>query len=73
MGNGNEISYTISSTVKKGNLKIVITDDQNTILHDVPVDCEYQITVSTENGKVYYVKFVGESAELEITINREMG
>lgn len=70
LGNGYEIRYTISSNVKEGNFKIVITDDSNKILYDVPIDQTVKISFVTELGKLYFVKYVGESAKVSVEIKR---
>ena len=72
LGDGNELEYTIDSKVLSGNLKIVITDEDNKILYEVPIDSKETVSFVTEKSKIYYVKFVGESAELDITLLRNV-
>ena len=68
--NGNVVKYTVDSVVKRGNLRIVITDQNNKILYDVPIDISYDIEFSTTEGQIYYVKLVGESANIEVSVTR---
>ena len=70
LGNGSMVTYKIVSAATAGNLRIVITDENNAILHDVPIDQEYQISFVAEAEKFYYVKFIGESAEIEVELWR---
>ena len=70
LGTGTEVTYSISSKVDRGNLKIVITDEDNIILFDVPIDSDENISFIAEDSKLYYVKFVGESAKLDIEVSR---
>lgn len=69
-GVGKDVTYKINSTVKSGNFRIVITDEECNILYDIPIDQEYELTFFAENEKCYYVKFIGESAEINVTIER---
>ena len=64
------VTYKIESSVKSGNLKIVITDEDNNILHDIPIDQKYEVTFFAYENKCYYVKFIGESADINIIIER---
>lgn len=70
LGKGADVTYTIDSSVKSGNFRIVITDEDCNILYDIPIDQEYTLTFFAEKGQHYYVKFVAESAEIKVTIKR---
>lgn len=72
-GKGREVTYTIDSKVLEGNLRIVITNEENDIMYDVPIDSKETVTFVAEENKIYYVKFVGESAKLDITVTRDDG
>lgn len=72
LGDGGTVTYKIFTEVQQGNLKIVITDENNAILHDIPIDQESEVSFATQEGKVYYVKFVGESAKFTAKIDREV-
>lgn len=72
LGNGNNIVYTIHSTVNSGNFKMVITDEANKILQEIPIDGEYSVTIPSESGKTYYFKLVGERANVEVAVTRAM-
>ena len=71
-GNGSDVTYTIESTVSSGNFKIVIMDEENQILHVVPIDEKATVTVPTEKGKLYFVTYAGESAEIKVELWRAM-
>ena len=70
LGTGNPQKLTIDSTVYSGNLKIVVTDEENNILFQVPIDETYELTMPTQDGKVYYVKLIAESAKLVVSVDR---
>lgn len=70
LGKGADVTYTIDSSVKSGNFRIVITDEDCNILYDIPIDQEYTLTFFAESGQTYYVKFVAESAEINVVITR---
>jgi hypothetical protein len=70
LGDGNEVTYTIDSQLKSGNLKIIITDKSNNVLYDIPVGSSQTVSFVAKNSEVYYVKFVAESADLDITVER---
>lgn len=70
LGKGADVTYTISSSVKSGNFRIVITDDDCNILYDIPIDQEYTLTFFAEKDQHYYVKFIAESAEIKVVIKR---
>lgn len=70
LGKGADVTYTIDSSVKSGNFRIIITDEDSNILYDIPIDQEYTLTFFAEEGQHYYVKFVAESAEIRVVIKR---
>lgn len=67
---GKTVQYTVDSVVNSGNLRIVFTDSQNKILHDIPIDQTYNFEFDTVNGEVYYLKLVGESANITVRVMR---
>ena len=67
---GKDLTYQIESEVKSGNLKIIFTDESNKILKEIPIDSDFEFNFSTEEGTIYYIKLVGESAELKCKIYR---
>ena len=69
-GDGNEAVFEVHSKVTQGNLRIVVTDEENVIIGEIPIDCEYRYLLPTKEGKIYYVKLVGESAELSVELWR---
>lgn len=70
LSSGAPVKYMISSTVNCGNLRIVITDETNKILYDVPIDVTHNVELPTEEWKIYYVKLVGESANITVSVTR---
>ena len=69
-GAGKEVTYTVDSIVEKGNVRIIITDENQKILYDIPIDGVESLTFNAESGKTYFLKFVAESAKLELNITR---
>jgi hypothetical protein len=69
-GSGKEVTFEIKSEVRSGNFKIVITDQNHKILYTVPIDSTETVTFTAEENKLYFVKLVGESAEISVEINR---
>ena len=70
MANGNIVKYTVDSFVKSGNLRIVITNENNKILYDVPIDTTHYVEFPTVEGEIYYMKLVGESANIVVSVTR---
>lgn len=70
LGTGKYVTYAIESSVEAGNLRVIITDYDCNILYDIPIDQSYTLTFLAEEGESYYVKFIGESAKLNVTIER---
>lgn len=70
LGDGQPQKLTINSTVSLGNLRIVVTDEENNILFEVPIDENYELLVPTEDSEVYYVKLIAESAKLIVSVDR---
>jgi len=70
LGDGKQVTYKFVATVHSGNFKIVITDHTRKILHVIPIDQESQTTFFAEKDTTYFVKFVGESAEIEVEMWR---
>ncbi len=67
---GKPVHYNVSSVVNSGNLRIVVTDSKNKILYDIPVDQTYHLEFDTIKGEIYYLKLIGESANLSVTVMR---
>lgn len=70
LGDGDNVSFTIDSKVKKGNLRIVITDEFNRILYDIPIDETAEVSFKTVKDATYYVKLIGESANISVELWR---
>ena len=70
LGNGSEVTYHITSEISSGNMRIIITDEMNKVLYEIPIDSEKTVTFVAENNKLYHVKFIAESAKLHVTVSR---
>ena len=70
LGNGADVTYVFESTVSRGNFRIVITDEDGKIIQTVPIDQKATVTISTQADKLYFVKYVGESAEIQVEMWR---
>ena len=69
-GTGKNVTYTVYTQLSKGNLRIVITNSNGEILKDIPVDGNGSITFRAEKEQLYFLKYVGESAEVVIEMER---
>lgn len=70
-GDGGSVTYTVKSDVIAGNFRIVVTDAQNKILHDIPIDQEAEFSFRTTDNATYYLKLVGESAKVKLELWRK--
>ena len=70
LANDDSVTFRVDSKIIKGNSRIVLTDEESRILCDVPVNQEYTFSYATEEGKIYYLKIVGESAECNVSVFR---
>ena len=70
LGNGADVTYVFESTVSRGNFRIVITDEDGKIIQTVPIDQKATVTISTQADKLYFVKYVGESVEIQVEMWR---
>ena len=70
LGTGATVQYTIESQVSAGNLRIVITNEHNQILYDVPIDEKATVSFDAAKDATYYVKLIGESAKVSLELWR---
>ena len=70
LANDDSVTFRVDSKIIKGNSRIVLTDEESRILCDVPVNQEYTFSYATEEGKIYYLKIVGESTECNVSVFR---
>lgn len=70
LADGGTVTYTVDAEVIEGNFRIVITDEQNKILYDVPIDEKTEISFETVENATYYVKLIGESAKIKLELWR---
>ena len=69
-GKGKTVTFTIKSLVKSGNCKIVITDSDHKIVKEIPIDQQAEVSFFAPQDSLFFVKCVGESANLELVIRR---
>ena len=70
LGNDANVTFEVKSTVEDGNFRIVITDENNRILYDIPIDQKADLTFFAESGKTYYLKYIAESAKVTVEVWR---
>ncbi len=70
LASADSVKYMVTSTVHSGNLRIVVTNGNNQILCDVPIDTTHQFEIETIVGETYYLKLIGESANIEVIVSR---
>ena len=71
-GRDDTINFTVTSELTKGNLRIVLLDEDMQIIHDFALGGEDSFTVTGALGKVYEIRIAGESAEFTIEASRVM-
>lgn len=70
-GKTDVIEFTVTPTLKKGNMRIVLLDQDFNILYDFATDRESSFEVTGAKGKYFEVRAVGEAAKFDITTKRE--
>ena len=71
-GKTDVIEFTVTPTLKKGNMRIVLLDQDFNILYDFATDRESSFEVTGAKGKYFEVRAVGEAARFAITTKREL-
>ena len=71
LGHGNNVKYVVESNVISGNFRIVVVNKTtNKIMYDIPIDEQSEITFYAKELETYYIKLVGESANVEVKLWR---
>ncbi|MBQ7336961.1 MAG: hypothetical protein IJW40_00740 [Clostridia bacterium] len=65
------IRFTVTPTRTEGNLRIVLLDENQTIIHDFSIEESSTYEVTDVKDHEYEILAVGESALFEITVTRE--
>ena len=70
LGSGNTVTFEVDSKLTSGNLRIVITNESGEFLFDIDANTKDSVQFVSEEGKVYYLKFIGESATFTSVVTR---
>lgn len=70
-GKEDTIVFTVECNRTKGNLRIVLLDEELNIIHDFDINGTSQFTVNNAKGKEFEIRVAGESAEFVINVSRE--
>ena len=65
------IIFTLECTRTKGNVRIVLLDENLNIVHDFDVSKKTSYTVENAKGKEFEIRVAGESAEFTVNVSRE--
>ena len=65
------ITFTVECTRTKGNVRIVLLDEDLNIIHDFSVTEKSSYTISDAKGKEFEIRVAGERAEFTINVSRE--
>ena len=64
------MTFSVDSKLSAGNLRIIITNESGSILYDLQPNSKDTISFTAEDGKIYYLKCVAESASFSATVER---
>ena len=70
-GTAETITFTVECTRTKGNVRIVLLDENLDIIHDFSITEESSYTVNHAKGKEFEIRVAGESAEFTVNVSRE--
>ena len=70
-GTSETITFTVECARTKGNVRIVLLDENLNIVHDFSVTEKSSYTVNDAKGKNFEIRVAGESAEFSVNISRE--
>ena len=70
-GTTETITFTVECARTKGNVRIVLLDENLDIIHDFSVTEKSSYTVNNAKGKEFEIRVAGESAEFTINVSRE--
>jgi hypothetical protein len=70
-GTQDTITFTVECSRTKGNVRIVLLDENLDIIHDFSITEKTSYTVNDAKGKKFEIRVAGESAEFSVTVSRE--
>ena len=70
-GTAETITFTVECERTKGNVRIVLLDENLDIIHDFSVTEKSSYTVNNAKGKEFEIRVAGESSEFTINVSRE--
>ena len=70
-GTAETVTFTVECARTKGNVRIVLLDENLDIIHDFSVTEKSSYTVNNAKGKEFEIRVAGESAEFTINVSRE--
>jgi hypothetical protein len=70
-GKEDTVTFTVECTRTKGNVRIVLLDENLTIIHDFNIMETSRYTVHNAKGKEFEIRVAGESAEFTVQVSRE--
>ena len=70
-GTHNTITFTVACERTKGNVKIVLLDENAKIIHDFSITEKSSFTVTNVMGRSFEIRVAGESAKFEVEVLRE--
>ena len=70
-GTEETITFTVECDRTKGNVRIVLLDENLDIIHDFSVTEKSSYTVNNAKGKEFEIRVAGESAEFTINVSRK--
>jgi hypothetical protein len=65
------ITFTVECNRTKGNVRIVLLDENFDIVHDFSITEKSSYTINNAKGKEFEIRVAGESAEFTINVSRE--
>lgn len=70
-GKTDTVRFTVECARTKGNLRLVLVDENSDIIHDFSVTEGSSYTVNDAKGKEFEIRAAGESAEFAVNVSRE--
>ena len=70
-GTAETVTFTVECNRTKGNVRIVLLDENLDIIYDFSVTEKSSYTVNNAKGKEFEIRVAGESAEFTINVSRE--
>ena len=70
-GTADTVTFTVDCHRTKGNVRIVLLDEQLNIIHDFSITETSAYTVDDAKGREFEIRVAGESAEFTVDVSRE--